>query len=412
MFEGTNKWVSSGCYTKHDAELWAESKIRNKTGYIQTPVHKGFKMTRRKGRNIQVMFKGTDKWVSSGYDDEINATIWAEAQLREIKRDELTLEEFSEGFYTRTDEMSFRASCIRKGKEYQDDYFFAMDGRLQNYILPVFGDVCLNNLNRVTIERWYVSLKSFRTKGDLSPSTKNKIFECLNNIMEEAEINGHIDSNPCKKILKIVERSNPRLPITRDEIAILFPENDKQVEWVWGNLKWAVYFSIMRCTGFRPGEIAGMKRENYFPDLGGVFTTQAVCSWKREVVERIKTTRVGKRYKVGLLNSQCCRLLDQYLLSLPLEQEYLFLSKGRLITTYTSNKHFITYAERAGVRLEGRTEYSLRHSFQTAISGELEKNQILELMGHTKYCESYDHREGRRKLEQLQGIRGRVDTLV
>ena len=98
------------------------------------------------------MFDGTDKWVSTGFDDELNAVLWANAELIERKKKDITLGEFSEGFYTRTDEESFRARNERKDRNYGDEYYYAMDGRHRNYIVPAFGEVYLSNINHIMID--------------------------------------------------------------------------------------------------------------------------------------------------------------------------------------------------------------------------------------------------------------------
>lgn len=412
MFDESGKWISTGCHTTHDATLWVEARLRNKDGLIRNAEHLHYTLTHRKGRNIQVMFKGTNKWVSSGYDDEINATLWAENELRKRLKDEITLEDFSEGFYTRTDEKSYRAKCIRKGRNYQDEYYTAMDGRLKNYVLPKFGNVYLKNITHFDVDDWFVVLTSATTGKKLSSDTKNKVLICLSNILDDAVSKGLLDENPCTKILKVASDSIPRLPIYTDELKILFPENDKQLEWVWDGLMWAVYFSIMRCTGFRPGEIAGLTRENYRPQYNGLFTTQSVNSTRRTMVNRIKTSGTGKGYKFGYLSDQCVRLLDKYIATLPEDQQHLFLVNGDFLTTYTSNKHFCTRVEKMGIELGGRTQYSLRHSFQTALAGELEKSQIEELMGHTKYRMDYDHRSADRMLRQNQDLRSKIFKII
>jgi hypothetical protein len=53
----------------------------------------------------------------------------------------------------------------------------------------------------------------------------------------------------------------------------------------------------MKCTGFHSGEVAGLRRENYYPELKGVYTTSSVNSAMRKVVNWIKTTGSGKEYK-------------------------------------------------------------------------------------------------------------------
>lgn len=359
------------------------------------------------------MFDGTDKWVSTGFDDELNAVLWANAELIERKKKDITLGEFSEGFYTRTDEESFRARNERKNRNYGDEYYYAMDGRHRNYIVPAFGEVYLSNINHIMIDSWFINLKSASgISKQLASDTKNKILQCLSNILSMAVTQGLIEENPCEKVEKNAEHNKEREPMTQEEMEILFPENDARAVWVWGSLKWACYFHIMKCTGFRPGEIAGLERKNYHPELGGVYTTQSINSQQRAIADRIKTTNKGKKYKVGILSPQCCRLLDEYIKTLPEEETFLFKMDGEFMQTYTSNKHFKSFAKKAGIKLRGRTQYSLRHTFQTMIAGEIEKSEIEELMGHTKYRKGYDHRDGERRLKQLQNLRNRLNSII
>jgi integrase len=411
MFERTDRWVSSGCHTKREAILWAEAKLRNSEGLITKPVHKEYTLARRRGRNIQVQFNGSDSWLSSGFSDEINATLWADSKLRERKRNNMTLGEFSEGFFTRTDEMSFRAKNIRKERKYNDQYYLAMNGRLQNYIIPKFGDVYLNMLTHLEIDKWFVTLKKATTGKALSPDSKNKVFNCLSMILKEAFNQGIIDSNPCDSIDSIAEKNKSRMAFTEEEMILLFPERDDELLMQWGGLMWTSYFLIMKCTGFRPGEIAGLTIHNYYKSLGGIYTSQSVNSYTRDIVKRIKTTDSGIKSKIGLLSEQCCRFVDKLIENLPIGEEYLFKINDHFIITDTSNKHFRLCAGRV-IELKGRTQYSLRHTFQTMIAGEIERGSIEELMGHTKYREGYDHRAGEKRLKQLQGLRETLNKII
>lgn len=411
-FGGTDKWISSGCSTMREATLWAEAQLRNKADFLQKPIHEDFKLTRRRGRNIQVQFKGSNSWVSSGYSDELNATLWAKSRVRENKEKDITLGEFSEGFYTRTDERSFRAKNERKNRYHSDYYYYTMDGRHRNYILPAFGNVYLRNIDHMMIDDWFVYIKRVSNGKKMATNSMNKILKCLSYILNDAMSVGLIENNPCDKVDKISEDSKQRQPFTDEEMAIMFPDFDHKAIWVWGGLMWACYFHIMKCTGFRPGEIAGLTREHYYRELGGIYTSQSVNSFSKQVVQRIKTTDKGMKAKIGLLSEQCCRLLDMYIAKIPPEQEYLFLVDGNLVTTPTSGKHFKSFAKKSGIELKRRTQYCLRHTFQTSIAGEVEKSQIEELMGHTKYRKDYDHRQAERRLGQLQGLREKLNSII
>jgi integrase len=360
------------------------------------------------------MFKDTGKWVSSGCYTRADAIKWAEKQIRRKFDGTPTLEEFAKDFFTRTDRHSFRALCTRKNRHLSESYYTSMNGRLKNYILPKFGGELITDIKPYEIDDWFVSLpkKNGKRGEELADDSKNKVLSCLSEIMDEAVRLELTKENPCRKIQEIIARGVPREIFNEEEMAVLFPENDAKAVWVWRSLMWACYFHIMKCTGFRPGEIAGLRRENYYPELKGVFTTSSVNSGTHKFVNRIKTTGSGKEYKVGLLSDQCCRLLDKYIASLPPEQDMLFLIHHDYIIATTSNKHFVTCVRYAGIDPAGRTQYCLRHTFQTRIAGEVEKESVEELMGHTRWRQGYDHRDGERRLRQLQGLRVTLDRIV
>ncbi|PKL13982.1 MAG: hypothetical protein CVV52_03735 [Spirochaetae bacterium HGW-Spirochaetae-8] len=376
---------------------------------------KGYKFTCRNGRHIQVRFDGTNKWVSTGCKRIEDAIVWAERSLRHQEEERLessvTLQEFSKDYFLRTDSRSIRRRNEYKNRYFSDGYYKAMEARLVNYILPEFGCLTLPLIKSLAIDEWYVELKK-ENGDDLSDDSKNKVLQCLSVIMDDAVRLGLIKENPCDKIEPMSVRSKTREAFSEDEMELMFPKEDDRAALAFGTLMWSCYFQVMKCTGFRPGEVSGLKRSNYYPELGGVYTTSSVNSPSRAVVNRIKTTGKGKPYKVGLLSSQCCRLLDMWLRLMPEGQEYLFMVDGKHIASSTSCKHFKTCAEKLGVSLEGRTQYSLRHTFQTAIAGEVERSTVEELMGHTRFRPGYDHRDGERRLRQLQGLRQTLENIV
>ena len=376
---------------------------------------KEYALTQRKGRKVQVMFDGTNRWVSSGCSDFREAELWAEANKRRFLTNtsdaDIKLRQFAKDFWERTDLKSIRKMNERRRRMYNELYYIQMTGRLKNFILPALGHLRLVDLTPGIIEDWYLGLRKLN-KGEMADSTKNKVLTCLTIILDTAVKQGYCESNPCDKVDMISPDYKERIPFSEEELMKLFPVDDVSAVDVWGDLKWACYFYIMRCTGFRPGEIAGLKRENFYPELSGIYTIGAVNSFERRFTDKIKTTGKGKNYKVGILNSQTCRLLKIYEQTLPESQEYMFLVNDLPMTAYTSNKHFRLRAEKAGVVLNGRTQYSLRHTFQTQVAGEIDRVEVEELMGHTKFRKNYDHRDGERRLKQLQPLRETLEEII
>jgi integrase len=376
---------------------------------------KEYRFRQRKNRKIEVLFLGSETWVSTGRDDENEAIIWAEANkalYQSGRAKDPYLKDYAKDFFSRRDDSSIWKTHQRRKQYFKNQYYELKQARVDNYILPALGKYRLSQITTFMVDSFFISLKNKDTREDLADDTKNKVLLTLSQIFDEAIRTEVCLTNPCDKVKAITAENKARLPMDEDEMEKLFPKEDQRVLWVWGGLMWSCYFTIMKCTGFRPGEVAGLKVENYYQELGGVYTSSSVDSIEKKLQDTIKTSKRGKKYKVGLLDGQTNRLLARYIETLPPDQELLFLVNGGLVTLATSNKHFKLSLSRAGVPLKGRSQYSLRHTFQTTIAGRIEREKILDLMGHTGYREEYDHRDGKRKLEQLQSIRPIIDSIV
>jgi integrase len=375
-----------------------------------------YRFRHRKNRKIEVLFSGSEKWVSSGADDEEVAMVWAESNkylYMSGRRRDPYLKDFAKDFWTRRDRGSIWHTNQLRKKFIKEDHYRISQGRVDNYIIPALGTYRLSQITPYMVDQWFLNLTKKDGSGDLSDNSKNKILLCLSQIFDEAIRTEICFSNPCEKVRPITEEQTERLPMDDLEMRKLFPKEDKQVLWIWGGLMWACYFSIMKCTGWRPGEIAGLRIDGYYKNLSGIYTASSVDTQEKKLQDSIKTSKSGKKFKVGLLDAQTIRLLDEYIETIKDEdRELLFLVNGNLMTTFTSNKHFKGSLKRAEIPLKGRTQYSLRHTFQTKIAGEVEREKLQDLMGHTGYRQEYDHRAGIRKLEQLQSIRDVIENIV
>ncbi len=86
---------------------------------------------------------------------------------------------------------------------------------------------------------------------------------------------------------------------------------------------------------------------------------------------------------------------------------------GRPMILETVLKHFKASAERAGVDLNGRTTYCLRHTFNTHLAKSISLKQLQTAMGHTTMSSSkrYLHPESEDLLQDAQSIRGLVEKV-
>lgn len=253
------------------------------------------------------------------------------------------------------------------------------------------------------IEDFFLDLTSYRDGRDLSDDTKNKVLGTYNDILEEARRQGYIKQNPCDKVKTIVARNKNRQHFTEEELSRFFPEDRKELIRIWWSLQWAVFFLIERDTGFRPGEVAALSSMNFFPEFNGIFTDSDVDYRTRQIKHSIKTSKKGQPFKVGLLKDQTAELLQELIMQNP-NDPYLFKLKGKFINSDCANNHLQSCAKRAGVELNGRTQYSFRHSFQTYNIGRIPEQALLLLMGHTTNRKEYTHLDPNETLRRVLEI--------
>lgn len=256
------------------------------------------------------------------------------------------------------------------------------------------------------IEDWLLELKSKASGKELSDDSKNKILMAMREIMGTAKRSGIIPNNPAKEVKLINAINKKRLPFTLEELVQMFPRDEKELLHIWGTRSWAVYFLVMRDTGFRPGEVAALTRNSYMPEHRGIYSTQSVSTPNKKVKNSIKTTSKGQPYKVGILTTQTIEQLEKLL---PTVDDMLFTVNGGPVYLDTANKHLRLSLARTKVPLLGRSQYGFRHAFETNLSGRIENKLLLELMGHTSYRPEYDHRTPGRILEQLQPMVELID---
>ena len=260
------------------------------------------------------------------------------------------------------------------------------------------------------IDEWFMRLISKNGKA-LSSNSKNKILACLRYVLQSAVDDGIIASDPSEGIEGFTENDTKnRQAFTLEDLMMFFPSdvNDNALIEIWGGLMWTVYFLVMRDTGWRPAEVSGLKKENFYPDIGGLYTKSSVV----DGVEKgsIKTTNTGKTYKVGLLTERTIRLLNQLIDILP--SDFLFITtEGNFVQPAAANKRLRAVAKKLNIDLQNRTQYSFRHSFETFMVGNVQTKNLLELMAHTRFRPEYDHRTPEMVLKQLEPIKQTLNEI-
>jgi len=385
---------------------------RNFVSFYTLIMKSKYRFRHPKGRVIQVSFAHLPgKWFSTGTHDMTHAVLWAENKMeQDLKRksvkSKITLNEFASEFFTGKDPHGFRLRNEKRNRIYSYEYYFTHQARLINYILPKFGDYLMDAISDIMIEDWLLTLKSYNNGRDLADSSKNKVLDCFRIVFEEARRQGFIAENPANNVDLINARYKKREPFTDIELYKMFPTDEDQLLKIWGNRMWVSYFLVMRDTGFRPGEAAALTPNDISFEYQGVFTKKSINFRTRKMKNRIKTTNKGFDYKVGLLTKQTITQLKKHIEEAQIQNDDLLFrtDKGKAIIPDTANKHLKLSMKRIGLPLNGRTQYSFRHAFETSLAGEIDQKLLLELMAHTRYRSEYDHRTPQRILEQLQPV--------
>lgn len=356
---------------------------------------------RFKGNGIgkAILYLADDgKWKSTGQKTFIEARQW----YYETKpKEELTFKVFSDGIFTDESEGSFRFLQTETGRHTKNEWWFHNNGFLHRYLLPFFGDIPMYKITTKMIQSWYLTFKG-KTTDKLAPESKRKVLDCLSVIMGYAVYCGLIPTNPVKSIIRIKITNEGREPYTKEELAVMFPEDDKELIEVWGSLMWAVYFLIMRDTGWRPSEISALTEDCYIQKLNGIYTTKSVNSFDKVIQDSIKTSGTGYKYRVGLLSERTGRLLQDliaYRHGTLLFQSYA----GKLITSSSARCIFKKRMEAIGIKTEERPPYALRTTYMTNIAKTMSREQVEELMGHKQWRACYDKRTAEDILAKIKG---------
>lgn len=343
----------------------------------------------------------------------VEAVKFAEAKLLKthIKQGRVpTVKEFSRGLFIE-DRYGYRLRNEKRNLIYKDGFYKGHQGRLENYILPEFGNFLIDSITDIMIEDWFLGLVSVERDTELADNSKNKALATLRIVFGEAQRLRFIKDSPARKVNMINEINKARRPFSLPELGVMFPADENELMRIWLTRRWAVYFLIMRDTGFRPGEVSGLSKDSYVPQFRGIYTENSVDAITRKIQNSIKTTKKGQPYKVGILSKQTMEQLGRLIIET--DGDSLFLSvNDKLFEPSAANKHLRASCVRADVEIGERTQYCLRHSFETNMSGKIAGKDMLELMAHTSYHSEYDHRSPHQILEQLQPVGDVLDGLA
>ncbi len=377
-----------------------------------------YRLHRHKGRNIEAVFAHAPfKRVSTGTRDITEAVLFCENYLRSdgiIGETVPTFKDFSKGFFSRRDNDSLYARDKAFGRSKREQWYTDKQSLLDMYVVPRFGGYLLDGIKAVAIESWLVSVKG-QKHDELSACTKRKILDCMRYVFDDAIRKDYISVNPARAVKPPVERSEARRALTIYEQKQLFPQDLEERVKLWKSTMWALYFSIMYDTGFRPSEVGGLLVGDIYstPQGQAVYTTHTISAETHRLEERVKTSGKGMESRVGLLSASTQKLVVMFLEEIEAtnEDEPLFLlcrgKKDSYIFNETANKHFKSVCKKLGII--GVTQYTLRHTYATYRRGNVDETSLAIAMGHSNGVRNdYDHRTASLLIAQLENERERI----
>ncbi|WDV94207.1 site-specific integrase [Brevibacillus parabrevis] len=221
-------------------------------------------------------------------------------------------------------------------------------GYLKNRILPVFGNMRLDQIKPFHIVRFISELSDEGSRqdgkeGSLSPGTIRYIHRVINNILSRAEEWKIIKKNPAADVKKPKESYKDIDVYDETEIAALFEALEKEP------FQWRMMITLAITTGLRRGELVGLEWKHIDLENGTIEVKQSISMRiKGEAIITEPKTKKSKR-KISLPDA----LIDQ------LKEYYLYARKIRLQMgdKWIGGDHFFVFCNPDGKPFHPETPY-------------------------------------------------------
>jgi integrase len=183
--------------------------------------------------------------------------------------------DFADGLYNLDGALMIKRR--QKNRPLTDKSASIRNGYIKNYVIPLWGDLDVSELTVKKIDEGLLNLKSVRNGGDLSGTLKNTILLILADVFNYAIEDGIIVSNPAKAVMRFSQAvKNQREAISKEEMALLFPEGHEELLKIWRKQIYATAYLVLRDTGLRPGELRALQWGDWYPDLRFFPITKAI----------------------------------------------------------------------------------------------------------------------------------------
>jgi integrase len=281
----------------------------------------------------------------------------------------------------------------------------ARRGHLDRYILPTFGKKRLAELTRPAIRDWLVTLP-------LSNQTKNHILYTFKILLQEAEAEKLIRSDPLATAKRFGSDVRARDIFTMDDLRLLFPKAHKKLLEVWKTEKYAAIFMVMATTGIRSGEARALAWRHLLP--GGWLHVERAVKRNGE----IGTTKTGTVRVIALparTREELARWREESPFKEPNHLIFYGADSDTPLHVETLTHFFPGALVRAKVKTAGKNlvVHSLRHGYNTIMRQVLPEEILRRFTGHKtpEMTDAYDHPALLDQIKKLEGARGIVEAV-
>jgi len=322
---------------------------------------------------------------AAGYFTKRLAEDWLHDTLEEVRRD-WAVRQAAGGGASSTRHRAASGAPARSGATFADaaaEYLrFSEEDRgckpstVRNYrnairvhLLPVFGEMALEDITVQEIERWRAGMSSARQQRELSNKTKNNLLVLMHAIFRRAVKLYGLQANPVASVDRFRVRSS-------GDIQVFSPEEVWSLVRAAGSEADAAIFLTAAFTGLRRGELLGLR-------------------W-RDVDFAGSTVRVRASYAAGHLTTPKSGKVRAVPMAPDVASALALLgNRGR----FTGDDDFV-FAGGVGLPLDGDALgsryrdaltraslrplrfHDLRHTFGTRMIAKADIRRVQEWMGH------------------------------
>jgi integrase len=336
------------------------------------------------------MYRELNHWFPTSETDRNAALAYAARHRRRLVDEYLrsasspvpTFGEFAAGFYDEGSEWVRLQNSIKR--RFSSEYLPQMRGRLRLYLMPALSARRMDTITGAEFLKIIADLKPSRktANGELSNSAKSKVLDCGKNIFAFAKLKALIRDDPLADIHHLPSDEVRRDIFTAEELARLFPLDRAEAERVWQTQMWLAYGLTLRYSGARPSEVHALTWEDWDSEAEAFPIINSVENTTGKINDRTKTGSA----KAAFLPDRAVQelLLWKHFCSDASGRALIFSFDGEIpLKTSTARRHFIGACRRAGVELNGRVPYCLRHTLATEMLEVMSLEMVQDILGHS-----------------------------